>query len=44
MVHNSLGDGNPYAEIGVSHWIEGMYVAKVFTDKGVYSEKFEVLK
>ncbi len=44
LVHNSLGDGNPYAEIGVSHWIEGMYVAKVFTDKGVYSEKFEVLK
>ena len=44
MVHNSLGDGNPYAEIGVSHWVEGMYVAKVFTDKGVYSEKFEVLK
>ena len=44
MVYNTLGDGNPYAEIGVSHWPEGMYVAKVFTNKGVYSEKFEVFK
>ncbi|AEE48987.1 hypothetical protein Halhy_1089 [Haliscomenobacter hydrossis DSM 1100] len=44
MVYNTLGDGNPYAEIGVSHWSEGMYVAKVFTNKGVYSEKFEVFK
>lgn len=44
MVYNALGDGNPYAEIGVSHWSEGMYVAKVFTNNGVYSEKFEVFK
>jgi hypothetical protein len=44
IVYNTLGDGNPYAEIGVSQWAEGVYVAKVFTDKGVFSEKFEVFK
>lgn len=44
MVYNTLGDGNPYAEFGVSQWAEGMYIAKVFTDKGVHSEKFEVVK
>jgi hypothetical protein len=44
MVYNTQGDGNSYTEIGVSQWTEGVYVAKVFTDKGVFSEKFEVLK
>lgn len=44
MVYNTLGDGNPYAEFGVSQWAEGMYIAKIFTDKGVHSEKFEVVK
>jgi hypothetical protein len=44
MVQEIVGNGNPYAEINVSDWNNGIYFVKAYTKNGVVGEKFEVLK